>query len=297
VNIEVTVAVVTRNRRNELERALSSVLSQSVGCELIVVDDGSTDGTSELVRAEFPTARLFSYTDRQGPAARRTFATGQARAELVVFLDDDAWFQSPATLAEIVENFAEAGPEIGAVALPAVDDEVELESERGVVRVTGLFRGTAVAFRRIAFLEAGGYRGVLCAHGEERDLALRLLERGHFVRAGWLSVPIGHRPSSLARDPRERDLLGRRNDLLIGWLVVPRQSLPGYLARMLGHTIVLAVRTRRASSMARGIVEGIRACMRHRQLRDPVSRSTYSLSRLLTGKALPLPATHMTSPR
>jgi hypothetical protein len=114
---------------------------------------------------------------------------------------------------------------------------------------------------------------------------------------GWLSVPIGHRPSSLTRDPRERDLLGRRNDLLIGWLVVPWRSLPGYLARMLGHAVVLAVRTRRPGSMARGLVEGVRSCLSHRQLRRPVGAGTYSLSRTLTGRALPLPAGRPARPR
>jgi glycosyltransferase involved in cell wall biosynthesis len=288
VSADVTVVVVTRNRREELRRALASVTSQSVGCELIVVDDGSTDGTSKFVRSAFPAARLFTCEGRAGPAARRTFAVEQARGEFVLFLDDDAWFRSSDTLAEVVEGFREAGPEIGAVALPAVDDRVHLQRERGVVRVTGVFRGAAVAIRRSAFLEAGGYRALFCAHGEERDLALRLLERGYFVRAGWLSTPVGHRPSPLTRDVRERDLLGRRNDVLIGWLDVPWPSLPGYLARMLGHALVLSVGTRRPGSMARGLVEGVRTCRRCRQLRDPVARSTYRLSRGLTGKALPL---------
>jgi glycosyltransferase involved in cell wall biosynthesis len=283
----VTVVVVSRDRREELRRALQSVTRQSLDCELIVVDDGSADGTADLVRDEFPTALLYSHRESAGPMSRRTEAVAAARTEIVVSLDDDAWFRSTDTLAEIVESFDEGGPQIGAVALPASDDPVRLTTERGVVRVTGLFRGGAAAFRRAAFLEAGGFRPLLRITGGERDLALRLLDAGYLIRVAWLSAPLGHRPSA-TRDVRERDRMGRRNDLLIGWLDVPATSLPGYLARMLTHALSLAVRSKRPGAMARGVVEGMAACLAYRSLRDPVTRSTYRLSRVLTGHAVPL---------
>ena len=80
MTVGAAVIVVTRDRREELDRALRSVVSQSVGCELIVVDDASTDGTSDFVRETYPTARLFTCAGRAGPAARRTFAAEKARS-------------------------------------------------------------------------------------------------------------------------------------------------------------------------------------------------------------------------
>jgi glycosyltransferase involved in cell wall biosynthesis len=289
VSDAVTVLVTTRNRRDDLARALRSVLDQSVPCEIVVVDDGSTDDTAEFVRKEFPTARLFSHREGLGPIVRRNEGVESACGEIVVLLDDDARLGAPTTLAEIVAGFREGGPEIGAIALPTSDDPVDVRAADDDIYVTGLFRAGMVAFRRAAYLDAGGFRELLRIAGEERDLALRLLDRGYHIRAGRLSVPLQHRQSA-TRDLRERDRFGRRNDLLIGWLAVPAVSLPGYFARMLGHAVFVAVRTRRPVLAVQGIVDGVRACIAHRGLRAPVTRRTYRLSRVLTGRAVALHA-------
>ena len=57
-NLSVTVALVTRNRKTELRGALHSVLEQDANPEIIVIDDASTDGTSEMLRQEFPSVTL-----------------------------------------------------------------------------------------------------------------------------------------------------------------------------------------------------------------------------------------------
>lgn len=279
------VIVVTRNRRGELARCLRTVVSQSASPQLVVVDDGSTDGTADLVRTEFPEATLYAFPESAGPSDRRDFAARNTEAEILVFVDDDAWFASPETVSEIVGNFSD--PRIGAVALPASDDHTPLDPAPGAPSVTGGFRGTAVAFRRDAFLAAGGFRSLLVRQGEERDLALRLMESGHLIAAGRLSEPIQHRPSA-TRDLHSMDFHGRRNDVLVGWLVVPARALPLYLVRMLGHAVVLAVRTRRPRVMAQGFAAGVVACGRHRMHRDPVSPATYRLSRRLAGAAVPI---------
>jgi len=51
---EIAVLITTRNRRDELRRALASVRDQTCAAEVIVIDDASTDGTAELVEREFP---------------------------------------------------------------------------------------------------------------------------------------------------------------------------------------------------------------------------------------------------
>jgi len=56
---EATVVITTKNRKEELRDALSSVLRQlGVRLEVIVIDDGSTDGTTEMLRSEFPSIRI-----------------------------------------------------------------------------------------------------------------------------------------------------------------------------------------------------------------------------------------------
>ena len=69
-NISVTVALVTRNRKNDLRRALHSVLEQDAAPEIVVLDDASTDGTSEMLREEFPSVSVHRHEQRARHHAR-----------------------------------------------------------------------------------------------------------------------------------------------------------------------------------------------------------------------------------
>ena len=91
-NVKVTVIIPTFNRRDKLSKAIESVFSQeTVPFELIVVDDGSEDGTGLMVKRNFPEARYF-FQPNQGPAAARNRGIKQARGEWIAFLDsDDEW--------------------------------------------------------------------------------------------------------------------------------------------------------------------------------------------------------------
>ncbi len=89
---QVSVIIPTYNRRELLPRALRSVLLQeNVIYEVIVIDDGSTDGTGEMVRKDFPQASYF-HQENQGPSAARNRGIEKARGEWIAFLDsDDEW--------------------------------------------------------------------------------------------------------------------------------------------------------------------------------------------------------------
>ncbi|MED5463013.1 MAG: glycosyltransferase family A protein [Myxococcota bacterium] len=88
----VTVIIPTFNRAHVLERALDSVYAQSAApAEVIVVDDGSTDATSTLVKERFPGAR-YCYQSNQGVSAARNRGISMATQPWVAFLDsDDEW--------------------------------------------------------------------------------------------------------------------------------------------------------------------------------------------------------------
>ncbi len=91
---EVSIVIPTFNRRGFVSRAVRSVLEQSVlDLEVIVVDDGSTDGTEiDLRRIDDCRLRVLSICKRQGAAVARNFGIRAASAPLVAFLDsDDEW--------------------------------------------------------------------------------------------------------------------------------------------------------------------------------------------------------------
>ena len=110
----VSVVIPAYQRAESIGRAIDSALAQTMGdLEVIVVDDGSTDGTAEVVRA-VPDSRvrlLAHETNKGGNAARQT-GIDAAQGTWVAFLDsDDAWL--PEKLARQLARLAEAGPDYG----------------------------------------------------------------------------------------------------------------------------------------------------------------------------------------
>src|ERR1700685_3567281 len=90
----VTVLVNTYNHERFIARALSSVLEQdfpATKMETIVVDDGSTDRTSEIARSYVPHVR---YIRKRNGGQVSAFHTGvtEARGQIVAFLDGDDWW-------------------------------------------------------------------------------------------------------------------------------------------------------------------------------------------------------------
>jgi len=90
--LNVSVITPTYNRKNLLKRALHSVINQTfVPQEIIVVDDGSSDGTKDWVSERFPYVR-YIYQDNSGVSSARNAGIKEAKGSWIAFLDsDDEW--------------------------------------------------------------------------------------------------------------------------------------------------------------------------------------------------------------
>ena len=90
--LNVSVIIPTYNRKNLLKRALHSVSSQTfVPQEIIVVDDGSSDGTKDWVLERFPYVR-YIYQDNSGVSSARNAGIKEAKGSWIALLDsDDEW--------------------------------------------------------------------------------------------------------------------------------------------------------------------------------------------------------------
>jgi len=111
----VSVLIDTYNHERFIERAIASVLEQDMpmdGVEILVVDDGSTDRTPELIRRFEPRVRLLQKPNG-GQASAFNFGFAQASGEIIAMLDGDDWWEKE-KLRVVLEAFRE-NPEIGAI--------------------------------------------------------------------------------------------------------------------------------------------------------------------------------------
>lgn len=111
----ISVLIDTYNHERFIERAIASVLAQDFPAsdfEIIVVDDGSTDRTPEIVRRFEPRLRLLQKTNG-GQASAFNAGIPQCRGEITAFLDGDDWW-APQKLRRMAELFA-ADPSLGFV--------------------------------------------------------------------------------------------------------------------------------------------------------------------------------------
>ena len=101
--MKISVVIPTYNRKHTLPRALDSVLAQSYQpFEIIVIDDGSTDGTANWFSNNYPSIQSISQSN-QGVSAARNAGIKQSRGDWIAFLDsDDEWL--PTKLAKQIET-------------------------------------------------------------------------------------------------------------------------------------------------------------------------------------------------
>ncbi|MEU6404789.1 glycosyltransferase [Streptomyces sp. NPDC046985] len=225
-----TVVVITHNRRPELLRTLGHLAALPERPEVIVTDNGSTDGTSAAVSRCHPGVRLLRPGRNLG-AVGRNLAVRHVRTPYVAFCDDDSWW-APGALsgaADLLDRHA------GLVAVTArivvepdgAEDPIVEELRNSPVPgprwlpgpALGSFLAAATVLRTDAFRRAGGFHPKLWLGGEEELLAADLAADGW-----WLTyaehLMVHHYPST-TRDSTRRRRGGIRNTLWFTWLRRP----------------------------------------------------------------------------
>jgi glycosyltransferase involved in cell wall biosynthesis len=189
-----SVIVPVHNGETYLRKALPAlVASTRAPAEIIVVDDGSTDGTGDLARS-FGATVVSLPGGPHGPAAARNRGAEEATGDILVFLDADVAVHTT-TLERIADHFAVA-PDVAAL-FGSYDDR---PAEPGIVsRYKNLlhhfthqhsradaktFWAGCGAIRREVFVECGGFDERFRRPSiEDIDLGLRLCQAGHRIRS------------------------------------------------------------------------------------------------------------------
>ena len=208
----VSVVIPTWNGRDLLEAALASLREQRFrDFEVVVVDNGSTDGTAEHVRASHPEAEVLALPQNQGFAGAVNAGIGRAQGEYVALLNNDMELDR-GWLAELVAAL-DADPRAGSAAsklrmlrepgiLDGAGDVVTWygatwrrghgEPDRGQYDEPGVVASPcagAALYRRRALEEVGSFDERFFAYLEDADWGLRA------QRAGWRCLWV---PSAVA---------------------------------------------------------------------------------------------------
>jgi GT2 family glycosyltransferase len=143
-----SVIVVTWNERDDLARCLAALEAHPVDgiLEAIVIDNGSTDGTAELVAERFPDVLYIRNETNRGPGVARNQGLEMARGTYVAFLDSDAYVHPDAL--ETVCAFLDENPAVGMVGPKLVYEDGRLQlSCRRVPTLTALVANRATNIR------------------------------------------------------------------------------------------------------------------------------------------------------
>jgi GT2 family glycosyltransferase len=215
----VSVVVVNLNRRELLRKCLESLLAQTdAELEVIVVDNGSTDGSAACVDTEFPGIRLIRNRDNKGFCAANNQGIAIARGEFVALLNNDAEADA-GWLAAMVKVAGEKPVGMVACKILVHGDEKRIDKVGHLIYPDGQNRGRgtgcldqgqfdrveevlwpdgcAALYRKEMLDQIGGFDEDFFAYADDAELGLRARI------AGWTCI---YTPHALVRHHRGNTL-------------------------------------------------------------------------------------------
>lgn len=235
--MKVSYVILTRNRRADVLENLGLLASQEHPAEVVLVDNGSDDGTVAAVRAKHPTVKVVETGTNAGVTGGRNAGIKAATGEVLIFIDDDAVVRDAHATSKVVEKFT-ADSTLGILGFqersyydPQVLPSWAYGRKRPGTWATREFEawtypGAGHAIRRRVFDQVGVYPERYFYATEEIDLSLRAMDAGWRV-AYTPTVKVYHKVSPATR-AKFRYYFDLRNNiwltmrLLPWWYGVPR---------------------------------------------------------------------------
>lgn len=168
-----SIVVMTHNRKAVLEKTIDAMLQLEYAgkYEVIVVNDGSSDGTSEMLQGKYSKNNkiLIINQPRSLPCKARNSGIKRAKYEVVVIMDDDC-IPRKDWLSRLIAGFGEKGV--------------------GIVSSYSIHGGTSTAFLADALRKVGGFDEEYGYYREDTDLVFRVQELGYKVKL--VKAPFRH---------------------------------------------------------------------------------------------------------
>ena len=246
------MVIPTLDARELVAEALESLGRQTLAPRVVVVDNGSSDGTADMVRSRFPDVRLVRHEQNLGFGRAINSVALELDADALVLVNNDVVCDERFVECICVPLETGAGMVAGVLTQSGRPDRIDtagIELDT-TLRSWDYFRdravsdlgpatapplgpcGGAAAYRLAAFRDVGGFDETLFAYGEDVDLAIRMREAGSSCELAHDALGEHRHSSTLgARSSRQTALDSFARGYLLG-KYVPWRRRP--VARLLG---------------------------------------------------------------
>ncbi|MEM7130723.1 MAG: glycosyltransferase family 2 protein [Chloroflexota bacterium] len=244
----VSVIICSWNRKDDILETLPSIYQQNYkNYEIIVVDNGSTDGTVDVLRAEHPTVRIVALEENLGPTGGRNAGIHVAKGEVLFFLDSDANLLAD-TLEKVVERI-ERDPKIGVISCNVINEDpnektgwsFNFKKGREKEFCSFAFGEAGFATRAEIFVKAGLFWEFLFYGREGEELGVRVWDAGYKILY-FPDAIVHHRASPKTRViGSKREFFDLRNCYYIYLTRYPWWMMPRFLFMKTGTAIIRGI--------------------------------------------------------
>jgi len=232
--------ITTRNRSADLQRTCRMLHELTPApLETLITADGCTDDTVNVVKSEFPYAKLIVNNTGRGSVASRAHMMDIASGGLVLALDDDSYPEQPDCLATLEEVFRD-NPKLAIATFPQRTDEYPAtlaQADFGDDRNVRSFANSGACLRVSAYRALPGFEPMFFHMYEEPDYALQCVANGWEVRY-FSNITIRHHWTPNQRSEIRNHHRHARNEL---WSTLMRCPFPHVIGLILYRIISQAL--------------------------------------------------------
>lgn len=280
----ISISILTYNRVKLLRTLLVDLTSlQYTYLEIIVIDNHSQDETQQAIPVEFPSVKYIR-TDKNIGASARNIGMQAAVGDIIVTLDDDIQGLNDKDL-RFLANYFDLNPKVGALnfGVRTIEGEVcnwvhhcKQEEFYDKNFMTYEITEGAVAFRKMAISQSGGYSDAFFLSHEGPDLAFRIYEAGYEVRYSGV-ISVSHHFANEGRTPWRNYYFDTRNQIWLAARNFPISYAITYLVRGLPAMAFYSIRDGFFLYWVKALWDGIIGLRSSLKERRALSKETMSI--------------------
>jgi GT2 family glycosyltransferase len=284
--VDMSVIIITWNRKNDIIEMLNSLTAQTFkNFDIIVVDQASVDGSSELIAELFPCVRVIRLPENIGVAGGRNIGISNTEAEIVVILDDDAILGQNGL--QVIYDEFQREPSIGIIGGKVVDYHTgELQraywpypeyqlTQSNKRFITFTFAGGVHALKTAVLKRVGNFDETIFFGPEEYGLSMRVVTAGYKIIYSP-DLILSHKGSARLGWGEDRYRLFIEGRLILLILYCPGPILAYKIVEFLMGFLVQSIFNRRLTIYWDALINVNKRRQKLISMRSPIAREAYA---------------------